>query len=70
MIGVAEEVRKDIQSDMFTSLIKADTQLLIINILENLSQILTYDVTHITNLVSTAILNFLKIVLTLIGLLL
>ena len=30
---------------------------------------LTYDVTHITNLLSNAILNFLKIVLTLIGLL-
>ena len=27
MIGVAEEVRKDIQIDMFKSLIKADTQL-------------------------------------------
>ena len=27
MINVSEEVKKDIQTDMFSSLIKADTQL-------------------------------------------
>ena len=39
------------------------------NILENLFQILTYDVTHITNLLSNAILTLFKDSLTLIGLL-
>ena len=34
MINVAEEVRKDIQTDMFASLINADTQLIDQNILE------------------------------------
>ena len=69
MINVAEEVRKDIQIDMFGSIIKADTQLVdnkhsgkfITNIIN--------DVNMITNLVSTAILNLFKDSLTLIGLL-
>ena len=39
------------------------------NILENLFQILTYDVNHITNLLSNAILTLFKDSLTLIGLL-
>ncbi len=69
MINVSEEVRKDIQIDMFASLIKADTKLIdnkhsgkfITNIIN--------DVNMITNLVSTAILNLFKDSLTLIGLL-
>ena len=39
MINVSEEVRKDLQNDMFASLIKADTQLVIINIQVNLLEI-------------------------------
>ena len=69
MINVSEEIRRDIQADMFKSLIKADTQLVdnkhsgkfITNIIN--------DVNMITNLVSTAILNLFKDSLTLIGLL-
>ena len=69
MINVSEEIRKDIQTDMFKSLIRADTQLVdnkhsgkfITNIIN--------DVNMITNLVSTAILNLFKDSLTLIGLL-
>ena len=40
MISVAEEVKKKLQFDMIKSLINADTQLLIKNILENLFLIL------------------------------
>ena len=69
MIGVAEDVRKDIQEDMFASLIKADTQLLDNKHSGKFITNLTNDVGMITNLVSTAILNFFKDSLTLIGLL-
>ncbi len=69
MINVSEEVKKDIQQDMMTSLIKADTQLI-----ENkhTGKFITHvinDVNLITNLISTAILNLFKDSLTLIGLL-
>ncbi len=69
MIRVAEEVRKDIQTDMFSSIIKADTKLVDNKHSGKFVTNLTNDVTMITNLVSTAILNLFKDSLTLIGLL-
>ena len=68
MIKVAEEVRKDIQIDMFKSLIKADTQLVDKKHTGKFITNLINDVSMITNLVSTAILNLFKDSLTLIGL--
>ena len=69
MIDVAEEVRKNIQSDMFASLIYADTKLVDNKHSGKFITNLTNDVNMITNLVSTAILNLFKDSLTLIGLL-
>ncbi len=69
MIKVSEEVRKDIQIDMFSSLIKADTKLVDNKHSGKFVTNLTNDVGMITNLVSTAILNLFKDSLTLIGLL-
>ncbi len=69
MIRVSEEVRKDIQVDMFNSLIKADTQLVDNKHSGKFITNLTNDVSMITNLVSTAILNLFKDSLTLAGLL-
>ena len=69
MIGVAEEVRKNIQTDMFNSLINADTKLIDNKHSGKFISNLTNDVNMITNLVSTAILNLFKDSLTLVGLL-
>ncbi len=69
MIGVSENVRRDIQLDMFASLIKADTQVVDNKHSGKFITNLTNDVGMITNLVSTAILNLFKDSLTLIGLL-
>ena len=69
MIRVSEEVRKDIQIDMFKSLIVADTKLVDNKHSGKFVTNLTNDVGMITNLVSTAILNLFKDSLTLIGLL-
>ena len=69
MIRVSEEVRKDIQIDMFASLIRADTKLVDNKHSGKFVTNLTNDVGMITNLVSTAILNLFKDSLTLIGLL-
>ena len=69
MIGVAEEVRKDMQCDMLGNLISADTALIEGKHTGKFISILANDVTHITNLVSVAILNLFKDSLTLIGLL-
>ena len=69
MIGVSEEVRKDIQTDMFASLINADTKLVDNKHSGKFITNLTNDVNTITNLVSTAILSLFKDSLTLIGLL-
>ena len=69
MIGVGEEVKKKIQSDMTKSLIKADTQVIDKKHSGNFISNLTYDVTHITNLLSQALLNLFKDSITLIGLL-
>jgi len=69
MIGVAEDVKKDIQSDMIKSLIKADTQLIDGKHTGAFVSNLTNDVGMIVTLVSTVILNLFKDTLTLIGLL-
>ena len=69
MISVSENVRRDIQLDMFASLIKADTQIVDNKHSGKFITNLTNDVGMITNLVSTAILNLFKDSLTLIGLL-
>ena len=68
MIGVANEVRKDIQFDMLKSLIKADTGIIDNKHTGKFISNLTFDTNLITNLVSTAILNLFKDSLTLIGL--
>ena len=60
MINVSEEVRKDIQTDMFSSLIKADTQLVDNKHSGKFITNLTNDVGQITSLVSTALLNLFK----------
>jgi subfamily B ATP-binding cassette protein MsbA len=69
MISVGEEVKKKLQFDMTKSLINADTQLIQNRHSGKFISSLTYDVTHITNLLSNAILTLFKDSLTLIGLL-
>jgi len=69
MIGVSVEVKRDMQTDMFASLIKADTQLIDNKHSGKFITNLTNDVDQITNLVSTALLNLFKDSLTLLGLL-
>ena len=69
MIGVSVEVQRDVQVDMFNSLIRADTKLVDNKHSGKFVTNLTNDVGMITNLVSTAILNLFKDSLTLIGLL-
>ncbi len=69
MINVSEEVRRDIQTDMFSTLIHADTQLIDKEHSGKFITNLNNDVSMITGLVSTAILNLFKDSLTLIGLL-
>ena len=69
MIGVGEEIKKILQFDMISSLIKADTKLIDKKHSGKFISNLTFDVSHITNLLSDAILVFSKDSLTLIGLL-
>ncbi len=69
MIGVSEEVKKDIQNDIFSSLLKADTQTIDEKHTGKFIANLTNDVHLITNLLSTVVLNLFKDSLTLIGLL-
>tara|TARA_Y100000590_G_scaffold232998_1_gene262464 strand:- start:2574 stop:4313 length:1740 start_codon:yes stop_codon:yes gene_type:complete len=69
MIGVAVEIRKLVQADMLSSLIKTDTQTIDEKHTGKFISNLTYDVEMLINLVSTAILNICKDSLTLIGLL-
>ena len=70
MIQVGEEISKFLQFDMVKSLIKADTQSIDKKHSGKFISNLTYDVTHITNLLSNAILTLFKDSLTLFGLLL
>ena len=69
MIGVAEDIKAIIQSDMSKALVKADTGYIDSKHTGKFISNLTFDVGLITNLVSTVILNFFKDSLTLIGLL-
>ena len=69
MINVGEEVKKKLQYDMLRSLIRADTQFIDKKHSGKFISNLIYDVSHITNLLSIAILNLFKDSLTLIGLL-
>tara|TARA_B100000900_G_scaffold32951_1_gene24889 strand:- start:1784 stop:3520 length:1737 start_codon:yes stop_codon:yes gene_type:complete len=69
MIIVAEEIKKKLQIDMIRSLIKADTQSIDKKHTGKFISNLTYDVQHITNLLSNAVLSLFKDSLTLIGLL-
>ncbi|MDA7805738.1 ABC transporter ATP-binding protein/permease [Candidatus Pelagibacter sp.] len=69
MIGVAEKIKKILQSDMIKSLINADTQLIDQKHSGKFISNLTYDVGHITNMLSTAVLSLFKDSLTLFGLL-
>ena len=69
MISVSKEVEKDLQTDLFSTLINADTQLIDSKHTGKFIANLTNDVSLIVNLVSTAILNLFKDSLTLIGLL-
>ena len=69
MISVAEEIKKILQSQMVKSLINADTQLIDQKHSGKFISNLTYDVTHITTMLSNAVLSLFKDSLTLIGLL-
>ena len=69
MIGVAEDIRANIQSDISRSLIKADTGYIDDRHSGKFISNITFDTSLITNLVSTVILNLFKDGLTLIGLL-
>ena len=70
MIGISEEVRKDLQCDMLRNLISADTKIIDSKHTGKFISTLTNDVSHITNLISVGILNLFKDSLTLVGLLL
>jgi len=69
MISVGEEIKKLLQFDMISALIKADTKLIDKKHSGKFISNLTYDVTHITNMLSDAILALFKDSLTLVGLL-
>ena len=69
MISVSAEVTKDLQVDMLGNLISADTKLIDGKHTGKFISVLTNDVSHITNLISTAVLNLFKDSLTLVGLL-
>ncbi len=69
MIHVGEEIKKLLQFDMISSLINADTKLIDKKHSGKFISNLTFDVTHITNMLSDAILALFKDSLTLIGLL-
>ncbi len=68
MIGVGEEVKKKLQYHMIKSLIRTDTQIIDKKHSGKFISNLTYDVGHITNLLSNAILTLFKDSLTLFGL--
>ena len=69
MIGVGEDIKRKLQYDMIGTLIEADTQIIEKKHSGKFISNLTYDVTHITNLLSGGILSLFKDSLTLIGLL-
>ena len=69
MIGVGESIKKKLQYDMVDNLIDTDTEIIDKKHSGKFISNLTYDVTHITNLLSHAILTIFKDSLTLVGLL-
>jgi subfamily B ATP-binding cassette protein MsbA len=69
MIGIAEDIKAIMQTNMSKSLIGADTDYIDDKHTGKFISNLTYDTNLITNLVSTAILNLFKDTLTLAGLL-
>ena len=69
MIGVAEEVKTNVQKDMIKALISADTKLIETKHTGKFVSNLTNDVGMLTGLISTAVLNIFKDSLTLFGLL-
>ncbi len=69
MIGVGEDLKKEIQDDMVKSLIKADTSFIDGKHTGKFLANITNDTSYITNLVSTTVLNLFKDTLTLMGLL-
>ena len=68
MIHVAENVKKNIQSDMMDSLIKADTKVIDSKHTGKMVSNLIVDTSVIVNLVSVVLLNLFKDTLTLFGL--
>ncbi len=69
MINVGEEIKKLLQFNMISSLINADTKIIDKKHSGKFISNLTFDVTHITNMLSDAILALFKDSLTLVGLL-
>ena len=69
MIKVAEEVKKELQVNMLTSFIKADTENIENKHTGKYISNLNFDVNQITGMLSTSFLTFFKDGLTLIGLL-
>ena len=69
MIKTAEEVKKNIQIDMLSSFIKADTEKIEDKHSGKYISNLNFDVNQITGMLSNAVLNLFKDGLTLIGLL-
>ncbi|WP_440646973.1 ABC transporter ATP-binding protein [Candidatus Pelagibacter sp. HIMB1521] len=69
MIDVGESIKKKLQNDMVNNLVSTDTQIIDKKHSGKFISNLTYDVTHITNLLSNAILTLFKDSLTLVGLL-
>ena len=69
MIGVGESIKKKLQYDMIDNLVGSDTQVIDKKHSGKFISNLTYDVSHITNLLSGAILTLFKDTLTLVGLL-
>ena len=70
MINVGESIKKNLQYDMVNTLIGTDTEIIDKKHSGRFISNLTYDVNHITNLLSNALLTLFKDSLTLIGLLL
>ena len=70
MSSVGEEIKKSLQFDMITSLVRADTGLIDKKHSGKFISNLTFDVTHITNMLSDGVLALFKDSLTLLGLLL
>ena len=69
MIGVGEAIKKKLQLDMINNLIGTDTKIIDKKHSGKFISNLTYDVTHITNLLSFGLLSLFKDSLTLLSLL-